>query len=115
MSNRSSAVKTLTGIRDGKHDSEVCKQNCAENGKTFNHPPYVCSFRKNDIPNLIQYKKLEVETLPSQVWSQSDGKAMKVADYDLKSELVKERETDLAMGLRTDDDVKELVNQLEQM
>ena len=115
MSNRSSAVKTLTGIRDGKHDSEVCKQNCAENGKTFNHPPYVCSYMKNGIPNLIQYKKLEVETLPSQVWSQDDGKAMKVADIDLKSALVKERESDFAMGLRTDDDIKELANQLEKL
>ena len=67
------------------------------------------------IKNLIQYKKIAVETLPPQVWDQDDAKAMKVADFDFKSTLAKEREMELAMGLRTDDDIKELVNHLEKL
>ena len=108
-------MKTLLDIKDGNHDNEVCKQNCEDNGKTFNHPPHLCSYQSDDIKNLIQYRKIEVQSLPSQIWSQDDEKAMKVADFDFKSDLAKERESDLAMGLRTDDDVKELVNQLEKM
>ena len=65
------------------------------------------------IKNLIQYKNISVETLPAQVWPQDDAKAMKVADFDFKSTLAKERESELAMGLRTDEDTKELVNHLE--
>ena len=67
------------------------------------------------IKNLIQYKQIAVETLPPQVWAQDDTKAMKVADFDFKSTLAKERESELALGLRTDDDIKELVNHLEKM
>ena len=64
---------------------------------------------------MIQHKKISVETLPPQVWTQDDEKAMKVVDFDFKSTLAKEREMELAMGLRTDDDIKELVNHLENM
>ena len=67
------------------------------------------------IKNLIQYKIISVETLPPQVWTQDDAKAMKVADFDFKSTLAKERESELALGLRIDDDIKELVNHLEKM
>ena len=67
------------------------------------------------IKNLIQYKKIAVETLPPQLWAQDDEKAMKVVDFDFKSTLAKEREMELAMGLRTDDDLKELVNHLEKL
>ena len=115
ISHNSSVVKTLTGIRDGKHEIEVCKQNCTENGKTFNHPPHLCSYHSDDIKNLMHYKKIEIEVLPPQVWAQHDAKAMKVAEFDFKSTLAKERELELAMGLRTDDDIKELVNHLENM
>ena len=64
---------------------------------------------------MIQYKKIEVETLPPQVWTQDDAKAIKVADFDFKSALTKERESELAMGLRTNDDIKELVDHLEKV
>ena len=67
------------------------------------------------IKNLIKYKNITVETLPPQVWNQDDAKALKVADFDFKSSLAKERELELAMGLRTDDDIKELVNHLEKL
>ena len=67
------------------------------------------------IKNLIQYKKITVETLPPQVWDQDDAKAMKVANFDFKSTLAKERERELALGLRTEDDIKELVNHLEKL
>ena len=50
------------------------------------------------IENLIQYKTITVETLPPQVWAQDDAKAMKVVDFDFKSTLAKERESELAMG-----------------
>ena len=106
-------TKSLLDIRDGNHDKKVCKQNCEENGKTFNHPPHLCSYQRGDIKNLIQYKKLDVETLPPQVWSKDDKKDLEVAAYDLKLELNKDRKDELAMGLRTDSDVKEVVNQLE--
>ena len=119
---RNSVTNALADIRDGKHNNEVCNYNCAENGRIFNHPPYSCSFTKNgienqdnEIKNMIQYKKIEVETLPPQVWTLDDAKAIKVADYDFKSALTKERENELEMGLRTDDDIKELVDQLEKM
>ena len=108
-------TKTLLDIRDGNHDNEVCKQNCEENGKTFNHPPHLCSYQRDDIKNLIKYKKIKFLNLPSQVWSQGDKKAMEVADFDFKSALAKERERERKMGLRTEDDVKELVDQLEKM
>ena len=112
---RNPVTKALLDIRDGNHDNEVCKQNCEENGKTFNHPPHLCSYQHDDIKNLIQYKKLDVDTLPRPVWSQDDKKAIEVVDYDFKSALAKERERERKMGLRTEDDVKELVNQLEKM
>ena len=105
----------MTGIRDGKHEIEICKQNCTENGKTFNHPPHLCSYHSDDIKNLMHYKKIEIEVLHSQMWPQDDAKAIQVADYDLKSTLAKEREREFAMGLRTDDDIKELVSHLEKM
>ena len=108
-------MKTLLDNKDGNHDNEVCKQNCEDNGKTFNHPPHLCSYQSDDIKNLIQYRKIEVQSMPSQIWSQYDEKAMKVADFDFKSALAKESENELEMGLRTDDDIKELVNQLEKM
>ena len=106
-------TKSLIDIRDGNHDNEVCKQNCEENGKTFNHPPHLCSYQRDDIQNLIQYKKLDVETLPPQVWSKDDKKDLEVAAYDLKLALNKDRKDELALGLRTDSDVKEVVNLLE--
>ena len=108
-------TKNLLDIKDGNHDKEVCMQNCEENGKIFNHPPHLCSYQHDDIKNLIQYKKLDVETLPRPVWSQDDKKAIEVVDYDFKSALATEREKELALGLRTNDDVKEVVNQLEIM
>ena len=110
-----SVTKNLLDIKDGNHDKEVCMQNCEENGKIFNHPPHLCSYQHDDIKNLIQYKKLDVETLPRPVWSQDDKKAIEVVDYDFKSALATEREKELALGLRTNDDVKEVVNQLEIM
>ena len=67
------------------------------------------------IKNLIQHKKISVEILPPQVWSKDDEKAMKVVDFDFKSTLAKERESELALGLRTDEDIKELVNHLEKL
>ena len=69
----------------------------------------------NEIKNMIQYKKIEVETLPPQVWTLDDEKDIKVADYDFKSALTKVRESELAMGLRTNDDIKELVDHLEKL
>ena len=69
----------------------------------------------DDIKNLMHYKKIEIEVLHSQMWPQDDAKAIQVADYDLKSTLAKEREIEFAMGLRTDDDIKELVSHLEKM
>ena len=115
-------ANALADIWDGKHNNEVCNYNCAENGRIFNHTPYSCSFTKNgienqdnEIKNMIQYKKIEVETLPPQVWAQDDAKAIKVADFDFKSALTKERESELEMGLRTNDDIKELVDHLEKL
>ena len=67
------------------------------------------------IKNLIQYKKITVETLPPQVWDQDDAKALKVVDFDFNSTIAKEREMEFAMGLRTDDDIKELVTHLEKL
>ena len=49
------------------------------------------------------------------MWSQDDEKAMKVVDFDFKSDLAKGRERELEMGLRTDDDIKEVVTSLEQV
>ena len=126
---RNSVTNALADIRDGKHNNEVCDYNCAENGRIFNHPPYSCSFGKKgirkrfynwlkgdtEIKNMIQYKKIEVETLPPQVWTLDDEKDVKVADFDFKSALTKERESELAMGLRTNDDMKELVDHLEKV
>ena len=126
---RNPVTNALADIRDGKHNNEACKHNCTENGTIFNHPPYPCSFRKKgirkrfynwlkgdtEIKNMIQYKKIEVETLPPQVWTQDDAKAIKVADFDFKSALTKERESELALGLRTNDDIKELVDHLEKL
>ena len=63
----------------------------------------------------MQYENIVVETLPPQVWTQDDAKAIEVVDFDFKSTLAKEREKELAMGLRTDDDIKELVNHLEKL
>ena len=63
------------------------------------------------IKNLIHYKNIAVETLPPQEWAQDDERALKVDDFDFKSTLAKERELELALGLRTGDDIKELVNQ----
>ena len=115
-------TNALADIRDGKHNDEVCDYNCAENGRIFNHPPYSCSFGKNGMDNqdieikkMIEYKKIEVETLPPQVWTLDDEKDIKVADYDFKSALTKERESELALGLRTNDDIKELVDHLEKL
>ena len=115
MDFRSTVSKTLADIKEGIHDTETCRHNCKENGKIFKHTPYQCNYRGNAIKNLIQYENISVETLPPQVWDQDDAKAMKVVDFDFKSTLAKERERELAMGLRTDDDIKELVNHLENL
>ena len=112
---RSNVDKSLISIRDGAHDDQLCTQNCKENGQIFNHTPYQCTFQSNKISNLIQYEKIEVDTLPKQEWPTGDEKAMKVADFDFKSDLAKERERELELGLRADEDVKELVTSLEQM
>ena len=106
----------MTDIKDGNHDIRTCKHNCKLNARIFQHSPYQCPYQNiEDIKNLIQHKKISVETLPPQVWSQDDEKAMKVVDFDFKSTLAKERESELALGLRTDDDIKELVNHLEKL
>ena len=105
----------MISIRDGVHDGQLCTQNCKENGQIFNHLPFQCTYQSQKISNLIQYKKIEVDTLPEQEWPKGDEKAMKVADFDFKSDLAKERERELELGLRTDEDVKELVTSLEQM
>ena len=106
----------MATIKDGKHDIRTCKYSCQLNGMIFQHSPYQCPYQTiEDIKNLIQHKNISVESLPPQVWSQDDEKAMKVVDFDFKSTLAKERESELALGLRTDDDIKELVNHLEKM
>ena len=105
----------MISIRDGAHDDQLCNQNCVENGRIFNHLPFHCAYQSQEISGLIQYDKVEVDTLPDQEWPKGDEKAMQVADFDFKSDLAKERERELELGLRTDEDVKELVNSLEQM
>ena len=108
-------MNALTAIRYGTHNATFCYQNCKSNGKIYNHQPFKCSFQTQQIRNLIQHKKIEVDTLPDQEWPKEDEKAMKVADFDFKSDLTKERKRELELGLRTDDDIKELVTPLEQM
>ena len=117
----------MSKIRDGQH--AACGQNCVKNGSIFNHEPYKCPFkahgiikqfstrikRSTDIRKLIQYKKIQVSSLPLQEWSVSDQKDRTVADFDFKSDLTKERERELKLGLRTDEDVRELVTSLEQV
>ena len=106
----------MTDIKDGNHDIRTCKHNCKLNARIFQHSPYQCLYQTiEDIRSLIQHKKVSVETLPPQVWAQDDAKAMKVVDFDFKSTLAKERESEVALGLRIDDDIKELVNHLEKM
>ena len=112
---RSSVSRTLTDIRDGRHDVQNCQHNCKENGRIFKHFPHGCTYQRLAIKNLMQYKNINVETLPPQMWSQDDEKAMKVVDFDFKSDLAKGRERELEMGLRTDDDIKEVVTSLEQV
>ena len=106
----------MTDIKDGNHDIRTCKHNCKLNARIFQHSPYQCIHQNpEDIKALIQHKNISVETLPPQVWARNNEKAMKVADFDFKSTLAKERQSELALGLRTDDDIKELVNHLEKM
>ena len=112
---RSSVSKTLADIREGIHDTDTCRYNCNENGRIFKHAPYQCNYRGNAIKNLIQYENILVETLPPQVWTHKNAKVKTVVLYDFLSNLAKERERELEMGLRTDDDIKELVTILEKM
>ena len=70
--------------------------------------------QKIEIAQLIQYKKITDTTVAPEQWSR-DEKAKLVAYFDFKSDLAKEREGELELGLRTDDDINELVTSLEQM
>ena len=118
----------LCDISQGSHDEALCKENCEQNGKLFNHT-YHCeySLENNEIPSgsnrikdLIHKISLELDvsdtSSPHQSqWNRSNVEDQELAKFDLKVAQFKAMEIEVQEGRRAVEDLKQLKIELEEM
>ena len=93
----------LTNIVSKKHDKDVCKTNCIENGKFFNQQPHQCSYLPGSsrFNNLLE-KQVIADDEDS---SETTTKSPNIAEYCLQMIQLIDFVDEVSLGVRNQDDL----------
>ena len=112
----------LCNISEGVHDKSLCKENCDQNGKLFNHA-FCCQYslknltissRSNMIKALI-YKKPDTAFHQQSLWNRSNIEDQELVKFDLKVAQFKAMEIEVEEGRRAMEDLEQLKIELDEM
>ena len=112
----------LCNISEGVHDKSLCKENCDQNGKLFNHAfccqysfkNFTISSRSNMIKALI-YKKPDIASHQQSLWNRSNVEDQELVKFDLKVAQFKAMEIEVEEGRRAMEDLEQLKIELDEM
>ena len=112
----------LCNISEGAHDESLCKENCDQNEKLFNHA-YCCQYsfknfttssRSNKIKALI-YKKPDTASHRQSLWNRDKVEDQELVKFDLKVAQFKAMEKEVKEGRRAMEDLEQLKIELDKM
>ena len=95
--------RTLKNIVDKKHDKDVCKTNCIENGKFFNHEPHHCPYFTGSLrfSNFLEKKVIDDVDSPEATTNCFPN----VAEYWLQMIQLDNVMHEVNLGVRNQDDL----------
>ena len=104
----------MRDIIDKKHDKNVCKINCEENGKIFNQTPFQCHYFSNDekYNNLLKHQEFNDSDILDDVKVASKSTEDKIVEYQFQLSLLEDLKADVDDGVRAKEDLNELEQNL---
>ena len=104
----------MRDIIDKKHDKNVCKINCEENGKVFNQTPFQCHYvsKGQNYNNLLKYQKFIDSDILDDATVASKSTEDKIVEYQFQLSLLEDMKADVDDGVRPKEDLNELEQNL---
>ena len=104
----------MRDIIDKKHDKNVCKINCEENGKVFNQTPFQCHYvsKGQNYNNLLKYQKFIDSDILDDATVVSKSTEDKIVEYQFQLSLLEDLKADVDDGVRAKEDLNELEQNL---
>ena len=104
----------MRDIIDKKHDKNVCKINCEENGKVFNQTPFQCHYvsKGQNYTNLLKHQKFIDSNSLDDVTVASKSTEDKIVEYQFQLSLLEDLKADVDDGVRAKEDLNELEQNL---
>ena len=101
-------------IIDKRHDRNVCKINCEENGKIFNQTPFQCHYvsKGQNYNNLLKYQKFIDSDILDDATVASKSTEDKIVEYQFQLSLLEDLKADVDDGVRAKEDLNELEQNL---
>ena len=104
----------MRDIIDKKHDKNVCKINCEENGKVFNQTPFQCHYvsKGQNYNNLLKNQKFIDSDILDDATVASKSTEDKIVEYQFQLSLLEDLKTDVDDGVRANEDLNTLETHL---
>ena len=111
---RNALTKVLGDIIDKRHDRNVCKINCEENGKIFNQTPFQCHYVSNgqNYNNLLKHQEINDSDIINDVEVPSKSTEDKIVEYQLQFGKLEDFKADVKDGVRSIQDLDVLKTHL---